>query len=145
VRGVQKHHQKQNQKNLTLVLFWPLTHPPTTGVTVFFCRPLGLGESPLGGKFGMAPFFWLAPRGANLLFSSLPAVAAALSLSIPLVNNTRGPVLAMLNLKRAQPLFSGLLQTVDLLWRTHSTQSKPTESCSRSTRQAWYTLQALQP
>jgi hypothetical protein len=24
------------EKNLTLVLFWPLTHPPTTGVTDFF-------------------------------------------------------------------------------------------------------------
>jgi hypothetical protein len=30
--------------NLTLVLFWPLTHPPTTGVTDFFLigGPLGL-------------------------------------------------------------------------------------------------------
>jgi hypothetical protein len=26
--------------NLTLVLFWPLTHPPTTGVPGFFCGPL---------------------------------------------------------------------------------------------------------
>jgi hypothetical protein len=35
VRGVQKHHQKISEKNLTLVLFWPLTHPPITGVTDF--------------------------------------------------------------------------------------------------------------
>jgi hypothetical protein len=35
VRGVK--HTKQNiEKNLTLVLFWPLTHPPTTGVTDLF-------------------------------------------------------------------------------------------------------------
>jgi hypothetical protein len=33
VRGVQKHDKKNLQKNLTLVLFRPLTHPPTTGVT----------------------------------------------------------------------------------------------------------------
>jgi hypothetical protein len=26
--------------NLTLVIFWPLTRPPTTGVTDFFCRAL---------------------------------------------------------------------------------------------------------
>jgi hypothetical protein len=37
VRGVQKHDKKNTQKlNLTLVLFWPLTHPPTTGVTDLF-------------------------------------------------------------------------------------------------------------
>jgi hypothetical protein len=37
VRGVQKHDKKISKKiNLTLVLFWPLTHPPTTGVTDFF-------------------------------------------------------------------------------------------------------------
>jgi hypothetical protein len=43
VRGVQKHDFKKNvEKNLTPVLFWPLTHPPTTGVTdFFFWRPLG--------------------------------------------------------------------------------------------------------
>jgi len=41
VRGVQKHHQKISKKtNLTLLLFWPLTHPPTTGVTICFWRPL---------------------------------------------------------------------------------------------------------
>jgi hypothetical protein len=42
VRGVQKHDKKNIEKiNLTLVLFWPLTHPPTTGVTDFFYwRPL---------------------------------------------------------------------------------------------------------
>jgi hypothetical protein len=38
-RGVQKHHKKSRGGNLTLVLFWPLTHPPghppTTGVTDF--------------------------------------------------------------------------------------------------------------
>jgi hypothetical protein len=32
VRGVRKNTIK---KNLNLVLFWPLTHPPTTGVTDF--------------------------------------------------------------------------------------------------------------
>jgi hypothetical protein len=26
------------QKQQTLVLFWPLTHPPTTGVADLFCR-----------------------------------------------------------------------------------------------------------
>jgi hypothetical protein len=31
VRGVQKHHKKNPTINLTLLLFWPLTHPPTTG------------------------------------------------------------------------------------------------------------------
>jgi hypothetical protein len=31
VRGVQKHHKKYKRINLTLVLFWPLTYPPTTG------------------------------------------------------------------------------------------------------------------
>jgi hypothetical protein len=37
VRGVQKHDKTNIEKiNLTLVLFWPLTHPPTTGVTDFF-------------------------------------------------------------------------------------------------------------
>jgi hypothetical protein len=37
VREVQKHDKKISKKiNLTLVLFWPLTHPPTTGVTDFF-------------------------------------------------------------------------------------------------------------
>jgi hypothetical protein len=36
VRGVQKHLLKNiKQINLTLVLFWPLTHPPTAGVTGF--------------------------------------------------------------------------------------------------------------
>jgi hypothetical protein len=40
-RGVQKHDQKNIEKmNLTLVLFWPLTHPPTTAVTDFVWRPL---------------------------------------------------------------------------------------------------------
>jgi hypothetical protein len=36
VRGVQQHDKKIEKINLTLVLFWPLTHPPTTGVTGFF-------------------------------------------------------------------------------------------------------------
>jgi hypothetical protein len=37
VRGVQKHDKKISKKtNLTLVIFWPLTHLPTTGVTDFF-------------------------------------------------------------------------------------------------------------
>jgi hypothetical protein len=33
VRGVRKHDKKIPQISRTLVLFWPLTHPPTTGVT----------------------------------------------------------------------------------------------------------------
>jgi hypothetical protein len=36
VRGVKKHGKKIDKINLTLVLFWPLTHPPTTGLTDFF-------------------------------------------------------------------------------------------------------------
>jgi hypothetical protein len=40
VRGVQKHDKKISPKRkLTLVLFRPLTHPPTTGVPEFFWRP----------------------------------------------------------------------------------------------------------
>ena len=53
---------------------------------------------PLCAKFGNGPFFLARPRWSK--FSPLPAVAAALLLSIPLVKNTRGPVLAVL--KRAQ-------------------------------------------
>jgi hypothetical protein len=36
VRGFQNHDRNITKKNLTLVLFWPLTHPPTTGVTDIF-------------------------------------------------------------------------------------------------------------
>jgi hypothetical protein len=36
MRGVQKHEKKNLKRNLTLVLFRTLTHPPTTGVTDFF-------------------------------------------------------------------------------------------------------------
>jgi hypothetical protein len=38
VRGVKTMLKKlkNHPKNLTLVLFWPLTHPPTTGVTDLF-------------------------------------------------------------------------------------------------------------
>jgi hypothetical protein len=36
MRGVQKHDKKYRKKNLTLVRFRTLTHPPTTGVTDFF-------------------------------------------------------------------------------------------------------------
>jgi hypothetical protein len=36
VRGVQKRHKKYRKIILTLVLFWSLTHPPTTGVTDLF-------------------------------------------------------------------------------------------------------------
>jgi hypothetical protein len=47
MRGVQKHDKKIYTQIWTLVLFWPLTYPPTTGVTDFvFCRPLGLGPTP---------------------------------------------------------------------------------------------------
>jgi hypothetical protein len=35
VRGVQKQHTKYKKKNPTLAFFWPLPHPPTTGVTDF--------------------------------------------------------------------------------------------------------------
>jgi hypothetical protein len=40
--------KKYRKKNLTLVLFWPLTHPPTTGVTDFFFigGPLATGRRP---------------------------------------------------------------------------------------------------
>jgi hypothetical protein len=43
VRGVQKRHLKTYipQKKPALVLFWPLTHPPTTGVTGFFFLAFG--------------------------------------------------------------------------------------------------------
>jgi hypothetical protein len=37
-----KHTKTSGKINPTLVLFWPLTHPPTTGVTEFFCGPLFL-------------------------------------------------------------------------------------------------------
>jgi hypothetical protein len=36
MRGVQKHDKTISKKNLTLVLFRTLTHPPTTGVPDFF-------------------------------------------------------------------------------------------------------------
>jgi hypothetical protein len=36
--GGSKTRQKISKKYLTLVLFWPLTHPPTTGVTDFLKR-----------------------------------------------------------------------------------------------------------
>jgi hypothetical protein len=45
VRGVQNHHLKNTTKNLTLVLFWPLTHPPTTGITDVFGGPLNNRET----------------------------------------------------------------------------------------------------
>jgi hypothetical protein len=42
MRGVQKHDLKNIKIiNLALVPFRTLTHPPTTGVTVFFGSPLG--------------------------------------------------------------------------------------------------------
>jgi hypothetical protein len=52
VRGVQKHDKKNIEKiNLTLVLFWPLTHPPTTGVTDLFL--IGGGPLVLGVELGL--------------------------------------------------------------------------------------------
>jgi hypothetical protein len=42
--GSLKHHKKYKKINLTLVLFWPLTLPPITGVTNF-C--FGGGRAPL--------------------------------------------------------------------------------------------------
>jgi hypothetical protein len=56
----------------------------------------GIRGVPLCGKFGNAPFFLARPRWSK--FSPLPAVAAALLLGIPLVKNTRGPVLAVLKI-----------------------------------------------
>jgi hypothetical protein len=39
--------KKYHKKNLTLVLFWPLTNPPTTGVTDFvLLRPLATDPRP---------------------------------------------------------------------------------------------------
>jgi hypothetical protein len=35
-RGVQIDHQKYRGGKMTLVLFWPLTHSPTTGFTEYF-------------------------------------------------------------------------------------------------------------
>jgi hypothetical protein len=55
VRGSSKTPHKKSTKNLTLVLFRPLTHPPTTGFIDFFGRPLvpcttcGHSASYLGG------------------------------------------------------------------------------------------------
>jgi hypothetical protein len=58
VRGAQKHDKKIPKKtNLTPVLFWPLTHPPTTGVTDFFL---------IGGPLRSAPSAGACP-GAHLL------------------------------------------------------------------------------
>jgi hypothetical protein len=57
VRGVQKHDKKISKKiNLTLVLFWPLTHPPTTGVTDFF--------------FNWRPLVYLSTRAPSRLIQS---------------------------------------------------------------------------
>jgi hypothetical protein len=76
--------------------------PDTLGRAIpTFRRVAGLypkwpGSSNLGAVNG--PFFLARPRWSK--FSPLPAVAAALLLSIPLVKNTRGPVLAVL--ERAQ-------------------------------------------
>jgi hypothetical protein len=54
MRGVQKHDKKISEKNLALVLFRTLTHPPTTGVPgFFFCRPLA--QNPAGQRGGQAP------------------------------------------------------------------------------------------
>ena len=47
----------------------------------------GIRGVPLCGKFGNGPFFLARSRWSK--FSPLPAVAAALLLSIPLVKNTR--------------------------------------------------------
>jgi hypothetical protein len=51
VRGVQKHQKKYFLKKQALVLFWPLTHPPTTGVTdlPFFGGPLPGGAQAQAG------------------------------------------------------------------------------------------------
>jgi hypothetical protein len=40
--------KKKIKKNLTLVLFWPLTHPPTTGVTdLFWAAPCPRAAQPV--------------------------------------------------------------------------------------------------
>jgi hypothetical protein len=50
--------KKYRKINLTLVLFWPLTHPPTTGVTDFFFigGPLARLCRTSGGY--LIPGFW---------------------------------------------------------------------------------------
>jgi hypothetical protein len=63
VRGVQKRHLKNIEKtNLTLVLFWPLTHPPTTGVMICFWRPLACPPGPGPGYWGRVGG-WVCSRG----------------------------------------------------------------------------------
>jgi hypothetical protein len=66
VRGVQKHDKKSQKINLTLVLFWPLTHPPTTGVTDFFLgRPLGPEATPSARVWQDCDlFFYAVPLSA---------------------------------------------------------------------------------
>jgi hypothetical protein len=70
VRGVKKHDKKHRKINLTLVLFWPLTHPPTTGVTDF-----GLFAGPLRGP-GPAPTRCSFFNPASFLFTPHTALAA---------------------------------------------------------------------
>jgi hypothetical protein len=54
---------KQPKKHLTLVHFWSLTHPPTTGVIGLFCWPLAL--FPKAGSR-------LSSLGRELPFSTRP-------------------------------------------------------------------------
>jgi hypothetical protein len=52
--GRKKNHEANigyRKTNLTSVLFWPLTHPPTTGVTGLFGGPLV--HSPLSSAKGI--------------------------------------------------------------------------------------------
>jgi hypothetical protein len=60
VRGVHKHDKITTTKiNLTLILFWPLTHPPTTGVTdfCFIGGPLIPGATTARSKICFTHFF----------------------------------------------------------------------------------------
>jgi hypothetical protein len=62
-RGVRKHHKKYIENgNLTLVLFRPLTHPPTTGAADFF----------FGGPKATK---WVSAAGSQQELSILPVIA----------------------------------------------------------------------
>jgi hypothetical protein len=75
VTGAQKHHTKNiNKKNLTLVLFWPLTHPPTAGVTYFFLTgPFGYLVNPGAGGLSLRAVYRSkdpTPSEKNTLFTA---------------------------------------------------------------------------
>jgi hypothetical protein len=58
VKGVQKHHKKiLKNKSDPGPFFWPLTHPPTTGVGSFFWGGPWVGHKPLGGSCSTLGFY----------------------------------------------------------------------------------------